>query len=54
VTVGDGDVDVYRCLALIRDAGYTGYVALEYEGEENELRGVPRSVAFMKEQLSRL
>jgi len=54
VTVGDGDVDVHGCLKLIQDSGFDGFVALEYEGEEDELTGVPRSVAFLQEQLARL
>ena len=53
-TVGDGDVDVFGCLKLLQDSGFDGFVALEYEGEEDELTGVPRSVAFMQEQLARL
>jgi hypothetical protein len=41
-------------LKLIRDSGFDGFVALEYEGEEDELTGVPRSMAFVQEQLARL
>jgi len=47
-TLGDGDVDHRACLKALRDVGYTGFVALEYEGSEPEEVGVPRSVAFMK------
>lgn len=45
--VGEGDVDHAACLKALADSGYNGFVALEYEGTESELTGVPRSVAFM-------
>ena len=46
-TVGKGDVDHLRCLELLRDAGFNGYVALEYEGPDEERKGVSESLAFM-------
>ena len=46
--VGQGDVDHAKCLQHIKDAGFDGFVALEYEGEEDEQTGVPASVEFMK------
>lgn len=45
--VGEGDVDHAGCLAALAAAGYNGYVALEYEGEEDERSGVSKSVEFM-------
>jgi sugar phosphate isomerase/epimerase len=47
-TLGEGDVDHQACLAALTKAGYNGFVALEYEGTEDERTGVPKSVAFMK------
>lgn len=49
--VGEGDVDHRACLDALRQAGYDGFVALEYEGTEPEETGVPKSVAFMNEVL---
>jgi len=46
--VGKGDVDHAKCLQHIKNAGFDGFVALEYEGEEDEQIGVPASVEFMK------
>ncbi len=46
-TVGEGDVDHRACLTELRNAGYQGYVALEYEGTQEEITGVPKSVEFM-------
>ncbi|MFW5884375.1 MAG: sugar phosphate isomerase/epimerase family protein [bacterium] len=47
-TVGDGDVDHAACIRAMRDAGYEGSVAIEYEGTEDELTGVPRSVEYTR------
>jgi len=46
--LGEGDVNLHGCVAALRDSGYAGFVALEYEGKEDEQTGVPRSVAFMR------
>ena len=32
--LGQGDLDVWRTLALIRDSGYDGYLSVEFEGME--------------------
>jgi len=50
-TVGDGDVDHVACLRALGEAGYEGPVAIEYEGTEDELAGVPRSVEFTRRAL---
>lgn len=46
--VGEGDVDLVACLQALRDAGYDGVIALEYEGREDERTGVPKSVANVR------
>jgi sugar phosphate isomerase/epimerase len=46
-TVGEGGVDHRACVAVLRKAGYNGFIALEYEGTEDEHTGVPKSVQFM-------
>jgi sugar phosphate isomerase/epimerase len=48
-TVGRGDVDHLGCLKALKAAGYDGYIALEYEGPDDEKVGVPESVHFMDE-----
>ena len=50
--VGQGDVDHRACLRALMKSGYTGFIALEYEGIESEVTGVPQSVAFMNEVMS--
>ena len=53
-TVGAGDVDRLKCLTALKAAAYTGFVALEFEGEGDERKGVSDSVAFMKQVMQRL
>jgi sugar phosphate isomerase/epimerase len=46
--VGEGDVKLTACMEALKKSGYTGFVALEYEGPEDETTGVPKSVATLK------
>ena len=46
-TVGQGDVDVTACVEELRKINYRGYIALEYEGPDDERRGVKQSLDFM-------
>jgi sugar phosphate isomerase/epimerase len=48
VALGEGDVNLAACVDALRKAGYKGFVALEYEGGEDETTGVPKSVAVLK------
>jgi len=45
--VGQGVVDHLACLEVLKQSGYDGFIALEYEGPEDEKTGVPASVRFM-------
>lgn len=45
---GEGVVDIKQCLEIVRQAGYDGWVALEYEGQESPLTGVKRGLDFLK------
>ncbi|MDP6381188.1 MAG: sugar phosphate isomerase/epimerase family protein [Phycisphaerae bacterium] len=47
-TVGEGDVDARACIEALVKVGYEGTIALEYEGTEDEVTGVPKSTEFMK------
>jgi sugar phosphate isomerase/epimerase len=46
--IGEGDVDLDACVKVLSEAGYDGFVALEYEGDEDEKTGVPKSVETLK------
>lgn len=38
--IGHGDVPVRQCLSILREAGYDGSVAIEFEGMEDPEKGV--------------
>lgn len=40
--------DYPRLVKLLRDAGYRGYLALEYEAKEDPLAAIPRHVAALR------
>lgn len=44
----DARVDHEAVLAQLREAGYTGCVSVEYEGEEPGSSAVPRAVAYLR------
>ena len=46
VALGEGEADVEACLAALRSAGFDGWTSLEYEGDEDPLQTVPRSVGY--------
>lgn len=53
-TIGRGNVDLSGCLDALRSAGYDGFLALEYEGPEDETIGVPQSLKHILEVMRRL
>ena len=42
------DLDYARIAKIMRDAGYQGYVSLEFEGNEEVVSGVTRSLAMLR------
>jgi sugar phosphate isomerase/epimerase len=46
------DLDYPRIAKILRDAGYTGYVALEMEGKEAPETAVPKALARLREAFS--
>jgi sugar phosphate isomerase/epimerase len=42
------DLDYKRIAKILRDAGYTGYVALEMEGKEEAATAVPKGLALLR------
>lgn len=49
--LGEGEVNLRACIAELKSARFDGWVNLEYEGEEDPMTAVPRSVAFAKSLL---
>ena len=48
--VGDGMVPIRQCLAILRRAGYDGYLSVEYEGEADCREGIARSLNFLRHE----
>lgn len=38
--IGHGNVPVKKCLLALKNAGYRGYIAVEFEGMEDPIRGI--------------
>ena len=53
VAVGDGDVDVKRCIAILKKAGFDGNIDIEYEGLDDCIEGISRSFEFLKNIIQR-
>jgi sugar phosphate isomerase/epimerase len=43
------DLDYPRIAALLRQCKYRGYVSLEFEGREEPAKGIPKSLAMLRE-----
>lgn len=51
--VGEGEVDLAAILSLLQQAGYTGWLSLEYEGDQDPLMiGVPQSLDAARKLLA--
>ena len=46
--IGEGVVPVKQCLAILKRAGYDGFVSVEYEGVEDCIAGIQRGLANLK------
>lgn len=52
--IGEGEVDLPDCVASLREAGFDGWLNIEYEGEEDPFSAVSRSVDYTRELLARV
>ncbi|MGA0845763.1 MAG: sugar phosphate isomerase/epimerase family protein [Luteolibacter sp.] len=43
------DLDYVRIASIMRKAGYTGYVSLEFEGKEDPLTAIPKSLQMLRQ-----
>lgn len=46
--LGEGEVDLGACISALKDAGFGGWLSLEYEGEEDPITAVPRSLDYAR------
>jgi sugar phosphate isomerase/epimerase len=47
------DLDYGRIAGILRKANYRGYVSLEFEGKEDPMTGIPKSVEMLKKHFGR-
>ena len=52
--IGHGDIPVYQCLSIAKNAGYEGYVSVEFEGLENCLDGIEIGFSNLKKMVEML
>lgn len=41
-------IDIKKCLDILKEAGFQGYLSIEYEGEDDEYEGVKKTIALLK------
>ena len=46
------DLDYARIAKLVKDAGFKGYVSLEFEGQEDPMTGVPKSLELLRKHFA--
>ena len=49
--IGEGEVDLPDCVSSLRQAGFDGWLNIEYEGEEDPFSAVARSVDYTRHLL---
>ena len=45
------DLDYDRIIKILKDVNYQGYISLEFEGKEDPLTAVPKSIAMLRKAL---
>lgn len=53
-TLGEGLVNHEACLRSLKDAGYAGFVAIEYEGTDEERTGLKKSVDYTRKVIDKV
>lgn len=49
--IGEGDIPVEQCIAILKKAGYDGYVTVEYECKEDCMEGIPRGLQNLRKYI---
>ncbi len=52
--IGNGSVPVKRCLAILKRAGYDGWISLEFEGPENCFEGIAKGLDNLRNYLEEI
>lgn len=50
-TIGDGDIPVAQCVQILKNAGYDGYITVEYEGSDDCMHGIALGRDRLKEMI---
>ena len=51
--IGDGDIPVEQCLAILKKAGYDGWVTIEFEGNGDCIEEIAKGLARLKEYIAK-
>lgn len=46
--LGEGDINIACCMAILKKAGYDGYVSIEYEGSEECVSALTRGICNLE------
>jgi len=46
--IGEGDVDLPDCIKSLKEAGFDGWLNIEYEGEEDPATAIAKSVTYTR------
>ena len=49
---GHGAIPIFQCVAVLKKAGYDGYLSLEFEGMEETLAAIEAGYAYLKRIIS--
>ena len=44
----EANMDYKRLLTIVKEAGYTGYIGIEFEGEADEITGINATKALLE------
>ena len=52
--IGEGDIPIKQCMAILKRAGYDGYLSIEYEGSGDCIEGIRTGFQNLKKYLAEL
>lgn len=52
--IGHGNIPVKQCLSVLKNAGYDGYISIEFEGMEDALTGISTGLENLRRYISEI
>lgn len=49
VSAGTGDVPLKQCISILKNAGFDGYIDIEYEGKKDCAEGISEGLKFLRD-----